>query len=302
MRTPRITHVSLGLAAAAVFAGAMACNKTEQKAAPPAPEKPAAAPAQPAGPPPDPNAPADVKAAPPDAEKTPSGLASKVLKPGTGTTKPAATDRVTVHYTGWTTDGRKFDSSVDRGQPATFPLNGVIKGWTEGVQLMVEGEKRRFWIPAAMAYGENPAGGRPGGMLVFDVELLGMAKPPEPPKVPEDVAKAPGSAKKTKTGIAYRVLKKGTGKVHPKPENVVTVHYTGWTTDGKQFDSSVMSGEPVSFPLNRVIAGWTEGVQLMVVGEKTRFWIPGKLAYGDNPTGGAPAGTLVFDVELVDIK
>jgi peptidylprolyl isomerase len=153
-----------------------------------------------------------------------------------------------------------------------------------------------------MAYGVNPGGGRPGGMLVFDVELLGMTKPPEPPKVPEDVAKAPASAKKTKTGIAYRVLKKGTGKVHPKPESLVVVHYTGWTLDGKMFDSSVMSGEPVSFPLNRVIPGWTEGVQLMVAGEKTRFWIPGKLAYGDNPSGGAPAGTLVFDVELIDIK
>ncbi|CAE7362091.1 fkpA [Symbiodinium natans] len=78
---------------------------------------------------------------------------------------------VTVDYTGWTTDGKLFDSSVLRGQPATFALNQVIKGWTEGLQLMVEGEKRRFWIPAPLAYGERPAGGRPAGMLVFDVNL-----------------------------------------------------------------------------------------------------------------------------------
>ena len=117
-------------------------------------------------------APADVASAPADAQKTASGLASKVLTPGTGTRHPAATDQVEVHYTGWTTNGQMFDSSVVRGQTATFPLNHVIKGWTEGVQLMVEGEKRRFWIPAELAYGVNPGGGRPGGMLVFDVELV----------------------------------------------------------------------------------------------------------------------------------
>ena len=76
---------------------------------------------------------------------------------------------MTVHYSGWTTDGKMFDSSVTRGQPATFRLNGVIPGWTEGVQLMVEGETTRFWIPESLAYkGQSP----PFGMLVFDVELI----------------------------------------------------------------------------------------------------------------------------------
>ncbi len=117
-------------------------------------------------------APDDVAAVPANAETTASGLASRVLEAGTGTEHPVATSRVVVHYTGWTTDGRMFDSSVVRGQPALFPLNGVIRGWTEGVQLMVEGEKRRFWIPANLAYGDNPGGGRPGGLLVFDVELI----------------------------------------------------------------------------------------------------------------------------------
>jgi FKBP-type peptidyl-prolyl cis-trans isomerase len=80
------------------------------------------------------------------------------------------------------------------------------------------------------------------------------------------------------------------------------VHYTGWTTDGKMFDSSVVRGSPASFSLSQVIAGWTEGVQLMKVGDKFRFWIPGKLAYGDHPRPGAPAGMLVFDVELIAIQ
>lgn len=115
-------------------------------------------------------APSDVAAAPADAQVTASGLASKVLKPGTGTMKPTATSLVLVHYTGWTTDGRMFDSSVARGEPIDFPLNRVIPGWTEGLQLMVVGEKRRFWIPSKLAYDGAP--GAPQGTLVFDVELL----------------------------------------------------------------------------------------------------------------------------------
>jgi hypothetical protein len=119
-----------------------------------------------------PATPPDVKAAPADAKTTSSGLAWKVLIPGTGTIYPGPTDTVTVHYTGWTTDGRMFDSSEVRGVPAVFPLNGVIKGWTEGVQLMVEGERSRFWIPAELAYGNTPPKGYPAGLLVFEIALI----------------------------------------------------------------------------------------------------------------------------------
>jgi peptidylprolyl isomerase len=294
-----------------LLAGALACDRSGETKAPPKETPPSAAnvpatpptpPPPPAPPPPSPDdipAPPDVQAPPADAAKTPSGLASKVLTPGNGKEKPTAADSVEVHYTGWTTNGQMFDSSVKRGQPARFPLGNVIKGWTEGLQLMVVGEKRRFWIPADLAYGENTGGGRPSGMLVFDVELLGIQSAP---KVPEDVAAAPKSAKKTKSGIAYRVLKKGTGKEHPKAESNVEVHYSGWTTDGEMFDSSVARGTPATIPLNGVIPGWTEGVQLMVVGERTRFWIPGNLAYDNTPRPGAPKGTLVFDIELLSIK
>ncbi len=119
-----------------------------------------------------PPAPADVAAPPADAEKTPSGLASKMKTAGDGKTKPNATSVVTVHYTGWTTNGKPFDSSVSRGKPATFPLNRVIPGWTEGLQLMSVGEERRLWIPEELAYKGRP--GKPAGMLVFDVELLSI--------------------------------------------------------------------------------------------------------------------------------
>jgi FKBP-type peptidyl-prolyl cis-trans isomerase len=300
--------IVFGSACLLLIGSSAACDRSSQQKAPPKETPPSAAttpatpPPAPTPPPPNPDdipAPPDVKAPPADAQKTASGLASKVLKPGEGKEHPTAADSVQVHYTGWTTDGRMFDSSVKRGQPARFPLGNVIKGWTEGVQLMVVGEKRRFWIPANLAYGENAGGGRPSGLLVFDVELLGITSAP---KVPEDVAAAPKSAKKTKSGIAYRVLKKGTGKKHPTADNTVEVHYSGWTTDGKMFDSSVSRGMPATFPLKDVIPGWTEGVQLMVEGEKTRFWIPGNLAYDNSPRPGAPKGTLVFDIELLSIK
>ena len=115
-------------------------------------------------------APPDVAAPPADAQKRPSGLATRVLTPGKGTRHPRPNSRVTVHYTGWTTDGKMFDSSVARGAPITFGLDEVIAGWTEGVQMMVEGEKRRLWIPESLAYQGQP--GAPAGMLVFDVELI----------------------------------------------------------------------------------------------------------------------------------
>jgi peptidylprolyl isomerase len=114
--------------------------------------------------------PPDVAAPPAGSLKTTTGLSTLVLQPGTGTRHPRLTDRVKVHYTGWTTDGKMFDSSVVTGEPATFGVDRVIPGWSQGLQLMVEGEKRRFWIPEALAYKGQP--GQPAGMLVFDVELL----------------------------------------------------------------------------------------------------------------------------------
>jgi FKBP-type peptidyl-prolyl cis-trans isomerase len=234
--------------------------------------------------------PADVAAPPGDAVKTASGLATKVIAKGTGTDHPTAEDLVRVHYTGWKTDGSMFDSSQTAGKPAVFPVNRVIAGFSEGLKLMVPGEKRRLWIPESLAY----KGVRePKGTLVFDVELVDM-----PNRPPADVKAPPSDAKKTTSGLAYKVLAQGVGGRHPKPNNQVTVHYTGWTTDGKMFDSSVVKGQPATFPVDGVIPGWTEGLQLMVEGEKARFWIPQNLAYkGESP----PYGMLVFDVELIKI-
>jgi len=106
---------------------------------------------------------------------TASGLQYRVLEAGTGTVNPTATDTVKVHYHGTLLDGTVFDSSVDRGEPISFGLNQVIPGWTEGLQLMVEGEKTRLFIPSTLAYGNRAAGKiEPGSTLIFDVELLGI--------------------------------------------------------------------------------------------------------------------------------
>lgn len=108
---------------------------------------------------------------------TASGLQYKVIKSGSGKT-PKATDTVKVHYHGTLTDGTVFDSSVERGEPVSFPVNGVIPGWTEALQLMKEGDKWQLTIPSKLAYGEQGAGGKigPNSVLVFDVELLSIEK------------------------------------------------------------------------------------------------------------------------------
>ncbi len=245
-------------------------------------------------------APPDVAAPPDDAMRTASGLASKVLTPGTGTDHPTQNDSVKVNYTGWTTDGKMFDSSVAplqpgrKGAPVTMSLGRVIPGWTEGIQLMVVGEKRRFWIPEELAYAHRP--GAPAGMLVFDVELLDFTPGPKPPA---DVAAAPPDAQKAKDGLATAVTQKGTGTVHPKPNDGVRVNYSIWQTDGKLLDAS--KDKPAVRPVTGFSEGWAEGVQLMVTGEKRTFWVPAALALPSRPGATTPPSDVTMVVELIDI-
>jgi len=249
-------------------------------------------------------APPDVAAVPKDAERSESGLAWKVLQEGEGKIRPIRYDTVTLSYTGWTPDGRMFASAPKiRGK-----VEDLVPGWTEGVQLMLPGEKRRFWIPGKLAYGEANGDDRsvrpeqPRGMVVFDIELIDFQRNPVPARAtPEDVAEIPKDAKKSKSGLAWRVLRKGTGKEHPTATSTVSVHYAGWTTDGKMFDTSLaLMGKPATFALSDAMPGWQEGVQMMVVGEVRRLWIPENLAYAGRPS--APRGMLVYDVQLVGFQ
>ncbi|MDP9000922.1 MAG: FKBP-type peptidyl-prolyl cis-trans isomerase [Myxococcota bacterium] len=243
-------------------------------------------------------APLDVASPPADATKTASGLASKVLVRGTGADHPSRNDSVRVNYTGWTTDGRMFDSSVvplqpgRKAEPMVLSLGRVIPGWTEGVQLMVVGEKRRLWIPEELAYKGRP--GAPPGMLVFDIELLDFTAGPKPP---DDVATPPPDAEKTKSGLASKVTQKGTGAAHPQVNDAVRVNYSIWQIDGTLLDAS--KDKPSVRPVTGVSEGWGEGMRLMVVGEKRTLWVPAALAL-PRPPGAAPSDVTMV-VELLEI-
>ena len=243
--------------------------------------------------------PPDVAAPPADAVKTASGLASKVLVPGTGTDHPGQNDTVKVNYTGWTTDGKMFDSSVAplqpgrKAQPLTIPLARVIPGWTEGIQLMVVGEKRRFWIPEELAYKGRP--GAPAGMLVFDVELLDFTPGPKPPA---DVAAAPADAEKTKDGLATKVTQPGTGKAHPQPNDGVRVNYSIWQPDGKLLDAS--KDKPILRPVTGFSDGWAEG--LRAHGRRARSARSGcRRRSPCPPRPGTPPTDVTMVVELLEI-
>lgn len=242
---------------------------------------------------------------------TASGLQYEILAEGPASGKsPAATDNVAVHYVGTLIDGKEFDSSRTRGAAARFPLNGVIPGWTEGVQLMSEGDRFRFAIPAALAYGENNVPGiGPNQALIFDVELLQVNDAARNLAAANAFlaqnGKKPG-VKTTASGLQYEALVEGPADgASPKDVNRVTVHYKGTLIDGAEFDSSYARGEPVSFAVGQVIPGWIEGLQLMSAGDKFRFAIPPALAYGETGTPGGPIWpneALVFEVELISVE
>ena len=153
-------------------------------------------------------------------------------------------------------------------------------------------------------------------MAAASLCLLGCSKTTQPGgdanavTNPPAAAAAPASGSQsvemtaTASGLKYQVLKHGTGTVSPKATDTVKVHYEGRLLDGTVFDSSIARGQPISFPLNRVIPGWTEGLQLMKVGDKFKFEIPANLAYGANSPSPAipPNSTLVFEVELLGIQ
>ena len=238
--------------------------------------------------------PANADAAP--AAPTKVEVAYRISKSNPGGKELKENDFVSIDFAGWTqADGKRFHSSLETGEPLSAPINAMFPGWREVLPKAHVGETIQMWLPQEI--GIDPTGEELKGTLIFEVTINSSI---EMPQTPEDVAAPPADAEKTESGIASKVLQPGTGAIHPKADSFVKVNYSGWTTDGAMFDSSIPHGQPIEFPLSHVIPGWTEGVQLMVVGEKRRFWIPEELAYKGQP--GAPQGMLVFDVELLDIK
>lgn len=249
-----------------------------------------------AGPAPEP-APADLAAAPKDAIKAASGLAWKRLHHNSARApeRPRAWDHVTLVYSGWAEDGRMFSSS--RRQPERFEMSKVIPSWREALLQMSVGDKVRLWVPDGVA--SHGRKGEPPGRLVYDLELVSLEQRPAPPRPPGQLASPPADTTRTASGLAYRFVARSGRERHPGPHDRVTVHYSAWTSDGELFDSSVVAGKPRTVPLERLIAGWSEGLQLMAEGDNAQLWIPERLAYGGRD--GSPRGDLVYEVELLQV-
>lgn len=238
---------------------------------------------------------------------TDSGLEIVTLEEGSGES-PNAGDIVQVHYTGTLKNGVKFDSSRDRGEPISFPLGrgAVIAGWDEGIATLNKGGKAKLIIPPELGYGKAGAGGviPPNAILHFEVELVDFQ--PGPPGSPDSPQGVQASAyTEAGNGLKHFDFEDGAGG-SPQSGQTVSVHYTGWLTDGTKFDSSLDRGQPFTFPLGqgRVIKGWDEGVASMKIGGKRQLVIPPELGYGAQGASGViPGGaTLIFEVELLGFQ
>lgn len=327
---------SAGLAALIALAAVAGCSKKE-KAEAEKPKAEAAAPAEtpadnvavapatdPAEAPIDPKVAADNKAAGekflaevaarPGVKALDNGLLYEVLKEGPADgAKPVDADLVDIDFVGTKIDGQEFQSSSKQGAAAHFAMGAVAGTWTEtGLKMMKLGDRYRFYVPPALAFGEKGTPGGPIGpneALIFEVELLKITNAESNLKASEAFlaanAKKPG-VKTTASGLQYEVISEGpAGGKKPTDADVVKVDYKGTLIDGTEFDSSYARGEPAEFPLGQVIPGWTEGVQLMKVGDKFRFFVPPALGYGASGTPGGPIGpneALIFEVELHEVK
>jgi FKBP-type peptidyl-prolyl cis-trans isomerase len=241
-----------------------------------------------------------------------SGLMYKVLKATTNANapSPAIDQKCKCHYAGTLIDGREFDSSIKRGRPSEFAPNQVIKGWTEAMQLMKEGDKWELYIPANLAYGDRPRPGSiitPGAVLVFTLEIIEVMQDPRTVGRAFLAAKAQeNDVTVLPSGLAYKVLEASTNPDAKTPlaSTPCECHYAGTLIDGKEFDSSYKRGQPTTFAPNQVIPGWTEAMQLMKEGDKWELYIPSDLAYGARGAGGDIPGhsTLIFTLHLLKVK
>jgi FKBP-type peptidyl-prolyl cis-trans isomerase len=239
-----------------------------------------------------------IPAIPADAETTASG-SRYVLRPGPRTQSPPdGDDDILVRYHLVDAEGVTVMRSSPGGDPETIEMQRLPKGWAEAMLAFAPGDRGRIWVSAELGFAEADTG--PTGALFIEVELVDVVRRTTLARATLPFAAPPEGAIQTESGLAYVYLRRGTGAVKPTPRARVVAHYDGWHTDGTKFDSSYDRREPIEFELHQVIPGWTEILQQMVVGDLLRVWIPVALAY--KGASGRPAGTLVFDIELLEIR
>ncbi len=214
----------------------------------------------------------------------------QAAKPGAAAIKP---DFFEYRVTLWQKDATgKFTANESGILRANFKtIAKSAPALARASLLSPVNETRRWWFSLA---------GNSTQTQIIDLTVLGNV---DPAPAPPDVAAVPANANKTASGLAYRVIKKANaGGGSPTSRSVINIDYSGWTTDGKLFDSSLMRGEKATFPLSGLISGWKEGLTLMSPGDTYRFWIPGYLAYDSIPDANGPKGMLVFDVTLYSFE
>lgn len=253
-----------------------------------------------------------------DVEKLPSGVEYVIVRKGDGKgPNPGPRDEVEVNYEGrLASNGQVFDSSYDSGKPISFRLNGVIPGWTDGIQKMQPGDMFVFWIPSDQAYGErgSPPAIEPNSDLMFKVELLSVTPDPWNKAAPwptdsSEVVRRP-------SGLEYLAVKSGPGDgASPTDADEVVVHFEGrkegmQPEEGESADdlrhrsivaSTYEEGQPKFFPVKDLVPGWAEVVKLMRRGDRWMVRMPSQLLYGEEGDGRiAPDETIIYELELLD--
>ncbi len=229
---------------------------------------------------------------------TESGLQYRIIEDADGA-QPTDESAIVIHFIGSFVDGEVFNNSYEQETPTMIDVNELLTGLREGMQLMNTGAIYEFVLPADLAYGNNPPQGIPrGATLIYEVELIhdNSIDPVflEENALNEDVIV-------TESGLQYKVIEEGDGET-PGPNSVVQVEYTGKFIYGDTFDTSRDSDNPAQFPVDGVISGFAEGLQLMQEGARYELYLPANIAYGDSPPRGIyPGATLIFDVELISV-